>query len=87
MYLSFSKSSFPRFLSFTGERRSLESGGKAPVIFCVKILFRSFPGVLATVSTHFVTPTAVLKLNTFRRRASPEFLASDQHVLSRRPPS
>ena len=45
-----------------GSGVSLESGGKAPVIFCPKILFRSFPGVLATVSAHLFTPTAVQEL-------------------------
>ena len=55
-------------LLLRGSDVSLESGGKVPVIFCPKILFRSFPGVLATVSTHLVTPTGVLKFLSFRGR-------------------
>ena len=61
-----------------GSGISLESGGKAPVIFGSKILFCSFPGILATVSTHLVTPTAVFS------RARPGSLATIQHISSRR---
>ena len=56
-----------------GNAVSLESGGKAPVNFCPKILFCSFPGVLATVSTHLITPTTVLKLHSFHGRGTREF--------------
>ena len=69
MYSSFfPRSSFPRFLSFTGEQCSVEFGGKAPVIFCPRS-FPLFPGVSATVSTHLVTPTAVPGLNSFHQRS------------------
>ena len=63
-FFFFSRSSFPRFLSFMGERCSVEFGRKAPVIFCPKF-FPLFPGVLATVSIHLVTPTAVPELPFF----------------------
>ena len=67
----FSRSSFPRFLSFTGERYSVEFGGKAPVIFCPRF-FPLFHGVSATISIHLVTPTAVPELNSFHRRGTRE---------------
>ena len=60
----FSRSLFPRFLFFTGERCSVEFGGKAPVIFCPRF-FPLFPGVSATASTHLVTPTAIPELPFF----------------------
>ena len=50
----------------------MEFGGKAPVIFCSRF-FLLFPGVSATVSTHFVTLTAVPELNSFHGRGTLEF--------------
>ena len=72
MYFFFRGVQFPRFLSFTGERCSVEFGGKAPVIFCPKF-FPLFSGVSVTVSIHLVTPTAVPELNSFHRRGTREF--------------
>ena len=53
----------------------------------VQGFFPLFSGVSATASTHLVTSNAVPELSSFRRRASPESLASDQPVLSQQPPS
>ena len=76
MYLSFfffsSRSQFPRFLFITGERCSVEFGGKALVIFCPRF-FLLFLGVSATVSIHLVRPTAVLELNSFHWRGTRKF--------------
>ena len=43
MYLSFSKSSFPRFLSFTGERFFFRIWRESTCYLLSKILLRSFP--------------------------------------------
>ena len=72
VYLAFSTGFFLDFFSFTGERSSVEFGGKAPVTFCPKF-FPLSSGVSALVSVHLATPTAVLKLNPFHGRACPKF--------------
>ena len=64
----FRSAHFLKSFFLQGSSVALESGGKAPVIFGPKILFCSFPGVLATVSTHLVMPTVVQELHSFRER-------------------
>ena len=62
-----------RVFSFTGERCSVEFGGKASVNFLSENSAPLIPGVSATVSIHLVTPTAVLKVTSFHGRACAEF--------------
>ena len=62
--LSFFDGILRRVFSFTGDRCSVEFGGKASVDFLSENSAPLFPGVLVTVSIHLVTPAAVLKLTS-----------------------
>ena len=43
----------------------MELGLKASAILVQELYFASSPGVLATVSTHLITPAVVLKIKFF----------------------
>ena len=83
MYLSFLKSSFPRFLSLGGSGVSLESGGKAPVIFCPKIL-SALPRSFADSFNKSRYADCYPRTKFFSRVRYPGVWLQFHHILSRR---